>query len=92
MNGDRVIIILYCAAQTEAHRERVFEGLPPGVLIAEGIHKNASHRNGKGINTLIGSDQVPPFGGVAFHDATVWIRPALDLAVVGGLDPLTLAN
>ena len=54
----------------------IFEGLPPGVLIAEGIHANRSHRNGKGINTLIGSDQVPPFGGVAFHDATVWIRPA----------------
>jgi len=52
----------------------VFDGLPPGVLIAEGIHPNRAHRGGKGINTLIGSDQVPPFGGVAFHDATVWIR------------------
>ena len=54
----------------------IFEGLPPGVLIAEGLHRNESHGNGKGINTLISSDQVPPFGGVAFHDATVWIRPA----------------
>jgi anaerobic selenocysteine-containing dehydrogenase len=53
----------------------IFEGLPQGVLIAEGIHPNKSHRGGQGINTLIGSDQVPPFGGVAFHDATVWIRP-----------------
>ncbi|RYE11367.1 MAG: molybdopterin oxidoreductase family protein [Hyphomicrobiales bacterium] len=54
----------------------IFEGLRQGVLIAEGIHMNRSHGNGNGINTLIGSDQVPPFGGVAFHDATVWIRPA----------------
>jgi hypothetical protein len=23
---------------------------------------------------LVGSDQVPPFGGVAFHDAAVWIE------------------
>jgi anaerobic selenocysteine-containing dehydrogenase len=53
----------------------IFDGLPPGVLIAEGLHRNVSHGNGKGINTLISSDQVPPFGGVAFHDATVWIRP-----------------
>jgi anaerobic selenocysteine-containing dehydrogenase len=53
----------------------IFEGLPPGVLIAEGVHPNKSHAGGRGINTLIGSDQVPPFGGVAFHDATVWIRP-----------------
>ncbi len=27
-----------------------------GVLIAEGIHPNAAHKNGAGINTLIGSD------------------------------------
>jgi anaerobic selenocysteine-containing dehydrogenase len=54
----------------------IFAGLPPGCLIAEGIHPNRAHRDAKGINTLIGSDQVPPFGGVAFHDATVWIRAA----------------
>jgi anaerobic selenocysteine-containing dehydrogenase len=54
----------------------IFAGLPAGVLIAEGVHPNRAHGNGKGINTLIGSDQVPPFGGVAFHDATAWIRPA----------------
>jgi anaerobic selenocysteine-containing dehydrogenase len=53
----------------------IFRGLPPGCLIAEGVHPNQAHAGGKGINTLIGSDQVPPFGGVAFHDATVWIRP-----------------
>ena len=39
-----------------------------GVLIAEGIHPNKAHRGGKGINTLIGSDPVAPFGGAAFHD------------------------
>ena len=55
----------------------IFAGLPPGVLIAEGLHRNIAHANGKGINTLISSDQVAPFGGVAFHDATVWIRPTV---------------
>ena len=54
---------------------RIFDGMQQGVLIAEGIHPNKSHGTGQGINTLIGSDQVPPFGGVAFHDAAVWIRP-----------------
>jgi anaerobic selenocysteine-containing dehydrogenase len=53
----------------------ILDGLPPGVLIAEGLHPNAAHGNKKGINTLISSDQVAPFGGVAFHDATVWIKP-----------------
>ncbi|MEQ1900312.1 MAG: molybdopterin-dependent oxidoreductase [Devosia sp.] len=53
---------------------RYFEGMQNGVLIAEGIHPNSSHAGGQGINTLIGSDQVPPFGGAAFHDAAVWVR------------------
>jgi anaerobic selenocysteine-containing dehydrogenase len=56
---------------------RVFEGIQRGVLIAEGIHANKSHRGGQGINTLIGSDPAPPFGGAVFHDATVWIRKAM---------------
>lgn len=54
---------------------RIFDGMQQGVLIAEGIHPNKAHGTGQGINLLIGSDQVPPFGGVAFHDAAVWIRP-----------------
>ena len=52
---------------------KIFDGMQPGVLIAEGIFPNKTHGTGQGINTLIGSDQVPPFGGVAFHDAAVWI-------------------
>lgn len=52
----------------------LFAGMQRGVLIAEGIHPNSAHRNGVGINTLIGSDPVKPFGGAAFHDTSVWIR------------------
>jgi anaerobic selenocysteine-containing dehydrogenase len=53
-----------------------FDGIQKGVVIAEGVHPNSAHKGGQGINTLIGSDQVPPFGGVAFHDAAVWVRAA----------------
>ena len=53
---------------------KIFDGMQQGVLIAEGIFPNKAHGTGQGINTLIGSDQVPPFGGVAFHDAAVWIE------------------
>jgi anaerobic selenocysteine-containing dehydrogenase len=56
---------------------RFFDGIQRGVLIAEGIHANKSHRGGQGINTLIGSEPAPPFGGAVFHDATVWIRKAM---------------
>jgi anaerobic selenocysteine-containing dehydrogenase len=57
----------------------LFDGLPRGVLIAEGVFPNAAHRNGQGINTLIGSDPVSPFGGDAIHDAAVWLRRAQPL-------------
>jgi anaerobic selenocysteine-containing dehydrogenase len=53
---------------------RIRTGLPTGVLIAEGLHKNKSHRNGWGINALTNATPAPPFGGAAFHDAAVWIR------------------
>jgi anaerobic selenocysteine-containing dehydrogenase len=53
---------------------RLFDGLQTGVVIAEGLHPHKAHRKGRGINTLIGSDPVRPFGGAAFHDAAVWVR------------------
>ncbi len=54
---------------------RIGDGAQTGVMIAESLHPNKAHKTGKGINTLIGSDPVPPFGGAAFHDAAVWVRP-----------------
>ena len=52
----------------------LFDGMQTGVLIAEGLHPNAAHAGGRGINTLVGSDPVRPFGGAAFHDTSVWLR------------------
>ncbi len=51
-----------------------FAGVQIGVVIAEGIHPNAAHKGGKGINTLTDAAQVAPFGGAAFHDNKVWVR------------------
>jgi len=53
---------------------RLFEGLQTGVVIVETLHRNAEHEDGKGINTLTGSDPIPPFGGAAFHDSAVWVE------------------
>ena len=53
---------------------RLFDGLRTGIVVAEGLHPHKAHRKGRGINTLIGSDPVKPFGGAAFHDAAVWVR------------------
>ncbi|SDG63483.1 molybdopterin-containing oxidoreductase family protein [Pelagibacterium luteolum] len=53
---------------------RIFDGLQTGVVVAEGLHPHKAHRKGRGINVLIGSDPVKPFGGAAFHDAAVWVR------------------
>jgi anaerobic selenocysteine-containing dehydrogenase len=52
----------------------LFEGLRRGVVIAESIFPNASHREGKGINVLTGSDPAAPYGGAPFHDNRVAIR------------------
>jgi anaerobic selenocysteine-containing dehydrogenase len=53
-----------------------FDGVRPGVVIAEGIHRNGAHKGGKGINALTYGGQVAPFGGAPFHDNKVWVRAA----------------
>jgi anaerobic selenocysteine-containing dehydrogenase len=53
---------------------RLFDGVRPGVLIAESVHPNASYEDGRGINTLTGADAIAPYGGAAFHDNKVWVR------------------
>ncbi len=55
---------------------KVFEGLREGVLIAESIHPNHAHRDGRGINMLTGAEAIAPFGGAAFHDNKVWVKKA----------------
>ena len=55
---------------------RVFDGVCRGVLIAESIWPNATYPDGRGINTLVGSDPIAPYGGAAVHDNKVWIRRA----------------
>lgn len=57
-------------------RAERFEGVRPGVVIVEGIHPNSAFETGEGINTLTSSYQPAPFGGAAFHDTHVWIKPA----------------
>ncbi len=55
---------------------KLFEGLSRGVVIAEGIWPNGAHERGEGINVLTGADPAAPYGGAAFHDSKVWVRPA----------------
>ncbi len=55
---------------------KLFDGVRQGVLIAESIWPNDAYPDGRGINTITGADPIAPFGGAAFHDNKVWIRPA----------------
>jgi anaerobic selenocysteine-containing dehydrogenase len=55
---------------------KLFDGLRPGVLIAESVQPNHAHLSGRGINTLTGADAVAPVGGAAFHDNKVWVKKA----------------
>jgi anaerobic selenocysteine-containing dehydrogenase len=54
---------------------RLYDGVRRGVLIAESIWPNDAYPDGRGINTLTGADPVAPYGGAAFHDNKVWIKP-----------------
>jgi len=54
---------------------KMFDGLRPGVVVAEGIWPNSRHVEGRGINVLVGADAAPPAGGAVFHDIAVWVRP-----------------
>ena len=54
----------------------LFEGVQRGVLISEGLWPNDAFVDGKGINMLTGADAPAPFGGAAFHDNRVSLRPA----------------
>lgn len=51
------------------------EGQHPDTVVVEGTWPADCFIEGRGINTLIGSDAAPPNGGGAFHDAAVWLRP-----------------
>ena len=53
-----------------------FAGVQRGVVIVESIPPNEDFEGGAGLNTLTSAERIAPFGGVAFHDNHVWIRPA----------------
>ena len=73
-DGDRVE--LGNGRGTVTVHARRFDGLVPGTVVVEGIWPNRDFENGDGINTLVGDDPIPPYGGGAFHDTAVWVRPA----------------
>jgi len=53
-----------------------FDGVQPGVVVAESIWPNAAYAGGAGINVLTGADPAAPAGGAAFHDNRVRIARA----------------
>jgi anaerobic selenocysteine-containing dehydrogenase len=53
---------------------RLFDGLQPGVVVAESVWPNAAFKGGIGINALTSDDPAPPMGGAVFHDTAVWVR------------------
>jgi anaerobic selenocysteine-containing dehydrogenase len=55
---------------------RLFDGVRRGVVIAESIWPNDAYEDGCGINTLTGADPIAPYGGAAFHDSRIWVKPA----------------
>jgi len=73
-DGDKVVLG-NARGEVRLHA-RLFAGVRRGVLIAESIWPNDSFEDGRGINSLTGADPIAPYGGAAFHDNRVWIKPA----------------
>jgi anaerobic selenocysteine-containing dehydrogenase len=71
-DGDEVVLGNQ-RGQVHIHA-KFFDGVRRSVLIAESLWPNSAYADGRGINTLTGSDSVAPFGGAAFHDNKVWLR------------------
>jgi anaerobic selenocysteine-containing dehydrogenase len=74
--GDGDYVVLANARGEVRLHARLFDGVRRGVLIAESIWPNEAYADGCGINTLTGADPIAPYGGAAFHDNRVSIRPA----------------
>ncbi len=53
---------------------RLFDGLQPGVVVAESIWPHADHVGGVGINALTSDAPAFPAGGAVFHDTAIWVR------------------
>lgn len=68
-DGDR-IAVSNARGALSLHAE-YFDGVQPGVVVAESIWPNAAYPEGLGINVLTGADPGAPVGGAAFHDSRV---------------------
>ena len=68
------IVVGNARGEVRLHAEH-FNGVQRGVVISEGVFPNHAFVDGKGINSLTGSDTPAPYGGSAFHDNKVWVRP-----------------
>ena len=55
-------------------RAKVAALAKPGVVIAEGVWPDDAYDRKVGINLLIDGTPVPPAGGSAFHDTSIWLR------------------
>ena len=73
--GDGAEVVLGNTRGEVRLHARLFDGVRRGVLIAESIWPNHAYADGRGINTLTGADAIAPYGGAAFHDNKVWLRP-----------------
>ena len=75
LQDDELVVIGNNRGKVIIHVEE-FDGMQEGVIIVEGVWPNEAFVGNNGINTLVGSDPVPPNGGAAFHDTAVWIKPS----------------
>jgi len=75
INDDQLVNIGNNQGNLKIHA-KLFDGVNPGTLIAEGIWHNSNLYDGQGINVLTNSEIAAPAGGAVFHDSAVWLTPS----------------
>ena len=69
----QLVVMGSARGQVRLHA-KLYDVLRRGFLISEGLWPNSSFVDGKGINSLTGSDPGAPIGGGCYHDNRVWIK------------------
>ncbi len=72
--ADGARIRLGNARGTVVLHAKLFDGVQPGVIVAESVWPSEYFEGGIGINALTSDEPALPMGGAVFHDTAVWME------------------
>jgi anaerobic selenocysteine-containing dehydrogenase len=80
--ADGARIRLGNARGTVVLHAKLFDGVQPGVVVAESVWPSEYFEGGIGINALTSDEPALPAGGAVFHDTAVWMQVVAEAAAL----------